>query len=124
MISYWHLIAAAIYFLIGIALGIFMGVTGDSRLYSVQIHVIGLGWISLSVIALVYEKFPHIKAGWIPKAHLWLHNSGLLLSTFSLSYMQISGYQVSIPMELGGSLLAWGTALWALQLISGLVHKW
>ena len=76
----WFLVAIA-YLVIGICVGVFMGASGDHTLYAVHAHVNLLGWVSMSLMGLLYRAFPAAArsplAGW----HFWI-------------------YQVSVPIML------------------------
>lgn len=123
MVSRLLLIAAAIYFLVGITLGMYMGISEDYRLRHVHVHINVLGWISLAIIALVYQVFPSLQKGWIPTAHFWLHNLGLLLFMGGIWYMQITGDSFVAPVVVGTSMLACAIALWAAQLFGEMFRK-
>lgn len=68
---------AAIYFVVGVCLGIYMGASNDHSLSHVHAHINLLGWASLALIGLIYCQFPEIATTRLAKIHFWLHNLGL-----------------------------------------------
>jgi cbb3-type cytochrome oxidase subunit 1 len=120
MVSRLLLVAAAIYFLTGIALGMYMGITHDVRLSHVHVHVNLLGWVSLALIALIYRALPRLQRGWVPPVHFWLHNIGLLLFMGGVARIQLTGDRFIPPIVVGSSMLTLGIVLWVAHLIIGI----
>lgn len=120
MISSTLLRLAAVYFLTGIGLGMYMGIAQDARLMHVHVHINLLGWVALALVALIYRALPSLEQGWVPRAHLWLHNVGLLLFMGGVAYAQLSGHHFVAPIALGSTLLSLGVLLWVAHLFKGL----
>jgi len=70
--------AAVAYFIMGTALGIYMGASGDHVLTPVHAHFNLLGWASLALVGLIYRQFPVAGSHWMATVQFWLHNAGLL----------------------------------------------
>jgi len=68
---------ASIYFVLGIALGIYMGVNENFTLRPVHAHLNLLGWVSLALFGLIYQQFPQIAATKLARVQFWMHNIGL-----------------------------------------------
>jgi hypothetical protein len=68
---------AVVYFVIGVAWGIYMGASGDHSLFAVHAHINLLGWVSLALIGLIYRQFPELANTTLAKIQFWLHNLGL-----------------------------------------------
>ena len=68
---------AAVYFVIGVVWGIYMGASGDHSLFPVHAHINLLGWASLALIGLIYRQFPEIANTTLARIQFWLHNLGL-----------------------------------------------
>ena len=109
--------------MVGIALGMYMGIAADHRLRHVHVHINLLGWVSLCLMALIYQAMPQLQRGWIPLAHFWAHNLGLPMFMGGIAYMQISGDHFIPPVVIGSTLLAGGIVLWSLRLIVELLRK-
>ena len=62
------LVAALLYFLVGVGLGVYMGASGDHALFTIHSHVSLLGWASMGLTGLIYRAFPaaarHKLAAW------------------------------------------------------------
>ncbi|HET8730640.1 MAG TPA: hypothetical protein VFM34_05955, partial [Moraxellaceae bacterium] len=50
--------AAVLYFCLGVSLGLFMGASHDHTLFPVHAHINLLGWVSLTLIGVIYHFFP------------------------------------------------------------------
>lgn len=120
MIPRLLLVAAAIYFLVAIALGMYMGIAHDDRLRHVHVHINLLGWVSLAIISLIYLALPRLQNGWVPLVHFWLHNIGLLLFMGGITYIQLTGDRFIAPVGMGTSMLTLGILLWSAHLVRGL----
>ncbi len=68
----WYL-AAVTYFVIAIALGVYMGASGDHSLFTVHAHINLLGWVSMSVIGLLYRSFPAAAQTRVARWHFWMY---------------------------------------------------
>jgi len=76
---------AAIYFIIGISLGIFMSSTLQLNWASAHAHINLAGWVSVAIMGLIYSVYPAAGNNSLGRWHFWLYNIGLpffLLSTF------------------------------------------
>jgi hypothetical protein len=102
---------AVVFFVVGAAMGLFMGVKHDSSLQSVYEHVNLLGWGSLALIGLIYTTFPQLQRGWLPFLQYWLHTAGLVLFTCGLVWRTLPGVlpdlaAILLPrMVVGGALM-------------------
>ena len=68
---------AAVYFSIGVLLGMTMGMIHDFRLTSLHAHVNLLGWVSMAIFGIIYSIYPSVSTTKLAKTHFWLHNIGL-----------------------------------------------
>jgi cbb3-type cytochrome oxidase subunit 3 len=68
---------ALAYFVIAVGMGVFMGATHDHRLMSVHAHLNLLGWVTMTLIAIIYHFFPAQARSRVAKAQFWLHQIGL-----------------------------------------------
>lgn len=120
MLSRRLLLAAIVYFVIGTTLGMYMGGAQDFRLRHVHVHFHLLGWVSLALMALIYRGYPGLERGWIPQAHLWLHNLGLVVMMGGISHAILSEDKYYPVIAGGSSLVSLGVALWAVHVCAGL----
>jgi hypothetical protein len=68
---------ALVYFLLAVTLGVGMAASHDFRLKGLHGHLNLLGWVSLSVTALVYQVFPQAARTLAAHVHFWLYNLSL-----------------------------------------------
>lgn len=120
-ISRGFLVIGSLYLLLGIGMGGYMGGSGDHSLAPVHAHINLLGFTLMTVFGLAYRLVPGLAAGWMPKAHFWLHQVGALVLLAGL-FLMMSGRVAEttigpvFPIAEGAVLL--GAILWAVNLWS------
>ena len=77
-ISRNFLLIGAIYLLIGLILGMYMGAKGDYSLSLLHAHANLLGFALTAIFALVYKLFPMMSDSGMGRLHFWLHSIGTL----------------------------------------------
>lgn len=100
---------AVVYFVIGIAFGMYASISTDFRFTGVHAHVNLLGWASLALAGIIYHLFPKAANHVLGKAHFWLHNIGLpvmMLCLFLMIYLNDLAYEMGIAI--GASLTSLG----------------
>ena len=65
---------AIVYFCLAVGLGVFMGLSGDHRLMAVHAHMNLLGWVTLTLVGVIYHYFPKAAASRLASVQFWLHN--------------------------------------------------
>lgn len=86
MARIWILVAVT-YLVVGIGLGAFMGATHAFQYAPVHAHVNLLGWVTMALAGLIYERYPRAGGSKLGIAHFWLHNlvlPPLMLVLFAL----------------------------------------
>jgi hypothetical protein len=68
---------AALYFAIGVMLGVAMGASGDHSLFAVHAHVNLLGWVSMALFGIIGTAHPSITEGRAAAAQFWMYNIGV-----------------------------------------------
>lgn len=96
---------AAIYFTVGVLLGMTMGIMQDFRLASVHAHFNLLGWVSMALFGVIYHFYPKAADTRLAKTHFWLHNIGLPVMQIGLAIEIVSGNSVLLPVVIVSSLL-------------------
>lgn len=96
---------SAIYLLIGVLLGVFMGATGDHTLRSVHTHLNLFGWASLALMGLIYLAMPQLALTGLARVHVVLHHAGLLSMMLGLAG-KLYGYAGAEPLLGLGSVIA------------------
>ena len=67
------LLCAVTYFVIGIALGVYMGASGNHGQFPAHAHINLLGWVSMALIGLLYRVFPAAAQSALARWHFWLY---------------------------------------------------
>lgn len=96
---------AAIYFTVGVLLGMTMGIMQDFRIASVHAHFNLLGWVSMALFGVIYHFYPKAADTRLAKTHFWLHNIGLPVMQIGLAIEIVSGNSVLLPVVIVSSLL-------------------
>lgn len=108
---------ASVYFVLGIALGMFMSISHKFDLSSVHAHVNLLGWVSLALSGFVYHIFPKSAESTLGKVHFWLHNIGLPIMMIGL-FLLVSGVAGMEPIvAVGGSLTSIGVLFFMINVL-------
>lgn len=69
---------SSVYFVLGIALGIYMIATSNYE-WVAYLHILVFGWLSSAVIGLIYNNFNFPDDTDLAKAQFWLFNIGLVI---------------------------------------------
>jgi hypothetical protein len=79
----WYRLAV-LYFVVAPALGLFMAVSEDHSLFPVHAHLNLLGWVSLALTGVLYERFPAAIGTRLYSIHFWVYNITLPVSMVML----------------------------------------
>lgn len=88
---------AAVYFAVGVTLGVAMGASGDHSLFPVHAHVNLLGWVSMALFGLIGTVHPSITEGRVAAVQFWMHNVGVPVMLGALA-LRIKGVQSAEPL--------------------------
>jgi hypothetical protein len=94
---------AAVYFAIGVTLGIGMGITGQFALAPVHAHVNLLGWVSLGLIGVIYRAYPAAAQTRLAHVHFWVHNTALPVFMVGLAGFLTGHEQFHVLVNAGAS---------------------
>ena len=105
---------AVVYFVLAVAMGIVMGASGDHTLSAVHAHLNLLGWVTMTLFALIGMAHPAITEGPVATGQFWLHNIGVPVMLGALA-LRLKGYTVvepviglaSVVVGVGVALFAW-----------------
>lgn len=114
---------AVLYFIIGIAVGLFMSATIQLEWSAAHAHVNLVGWASTAIIGLVYRAYPKAGTNTLAVWHFWLYNIGLpflLLSMFMVQIPGAVGFSHIFTFG-GGGALSLGIILFIINVFSN-VH--
>lgn len=68
---------AVVYFVVAVALGVYMGASQDLTQRPVHVHLNLLGWVSMALFGLIYHAFPAAAATALARWHFWIHQLGV-----------------------------------------------
>ena len=109
---------AALYALLGMSLGIWMGISGDHGQYPTHAHINLLGWVSFALYGLIYRNVPAAAQSRLAPWHFGVANLGAVL-LLSGVFAILSGHPEFEPLAAsGGMLTLLGGALFAIILFS------
>lgn len=69
----WYRLAL-IYFIVAVTIGVAMGVSENHAMFPVHAHLNLLGWVSLALSGLIYDRFPAAVDTSLYRIHFWLYN--------------------------------------------------
>jgi cbb3-type cytochrome oxidase subunit 1 len=95
---------AAVYFVVGVCLGMYMSMTHNYTLTSVHVHINLLGWVSLAIIGSIYHLFPNLANTKLAKTHFWLHNIALPIMMVGLAFV-VNQNEALVPFVAGGGVV-------------------
>ncbi len=75
------------FLIVGIAMGMYMGGSGDHSLAASHAHINLLGFVLSVVFALSYKAYPAMTEGRLGSIHFWLHLVGALVLNVLLFLM-------------------------------------
>ena len=95
---------AAVYFAIGVVLGVAMGASGDHSLFAVHAHINLLGWVSMALFGLIGTVNPSITEGRVAAAQFWAFNVGVPVMLGALT-LRLKGFPSVEPLIAVASIL-------------------
>ena len=81
---------AAVYFVVAVALGLYMGMTEKFTQVPVHAHLNLLGWVSMALFGLIYQAWPAAGETRLAHWHFWIHNLSLPVFMVVL-FMMLAG---------------------------------
>jgi hypothetical protein len=91
----WYRLAL-VYFVVATGLGLFMGISDDHSLFPVHAHLNLLGWVSLALTGVMYERFPAAIGTRLYLIHFWAYNVTLPVAMVMLAFL-LKGSQALGP---------------------------
>jgi hypothetical protein len=110
---------AVVYFVLGVALGIGMGVSGNHALYGVHAHLNLLGWASLALMGLIYGSWPQLGSNWLARTHFWMHNIGLPAMMIGLTGKFTGHAELEPGLYAGAVIVGLSVVLFAINVLAG-----
>ena len=111
------LLAAAVYGLMGMVLGMVMGARQDFVLLPVHAHLNLLGWVTLAIYGITYQVFPAMAASRIATTQFYTANIGVIVLMPSLAGFLL-GHTGALPAMIAGQILVFAA------LVMFIVNLW
>lgn len=99
----WFLCAIT-YFVIGVALGVFMGASGNHSLFPAHAHINLVGWASMGLTGLLYRSFPAAAQSALAIWHFWLYQLATPVMLLAVAAIY-SGYEKADPVAGAASVV-------------------
>jgi len=114
---------SAIYFVIGVSLGLYMSIVHSYVLTSVHVHINLLGWVSLALAGIIYTLFPDLASTKLAKTHFWLHNITLPIMMVGLTFIIYGQVALTPVVAISGTILVLAIILFAYNILRNLKSK-
>lgn len=70
--------SAIVYAILGMALGLYMGMSKDHSQMPTHAHLLVIGWVSFALFGVFYHLFPRAAEGLLAKVQFWLAQVSLV----------------------------------------------
>jgi len=94
---------ALVYAILGMALGLYMGLTQDHAQMPTHAHLMLIGWVSFALFGLFYHQFPAAAEGPLAKVQFWLAQVSFIVIVVGL-FLIFGGRQEAGPIAGIGSI--------------------
>ena len=95
---------AVLFVLAGMAMGIDMAASGDHAIMPAHAHVNLLGWVSLFLFGIYYERRPRLDASRLAKIQVGIWSLGTVVLTIAVAAIHL-GYPAADPLAAIASLI-------------------
>lgn len=103
-----------IWLVLGMALGLYMGITANNQLLTVHVAMLMSGFVVLAIYGFIYRLWPGLKESALAKVHFWIAMVGVLGQV-------IGAYQFATS---GGTEIAIIASSSVLALLAGVLMAW
>jgi cbb3-type cytochrome oxidase subunit 1 len=95
---------SAVYFGLGVILGMYMSMSHSFNLTPVHAHLNLLGWTALTLAGIIYHLFPDAAKSSLAKIHFWGHNIGLPIMMLGLALFVHGHEQYEPAIAVGATI--------------------
>jgi hypothetical protein len=106
---------AALYFLIGVGIGLTMEIIGDHRLGGAHAHINLVGWASMGLFGIIYVLFPKAGESVLAKLHFWLYNISLPLFMLGLCFVLLGNTSLMFLLMIFPNVLVLSVLLFVIN---------
>ncbi len=111
----------AVYFVIGVLLGLYMSMAHDYALTGVHVHVNLLGWASFAIAGIIYHLFPQATTNIFARLHFWGANIGLPVMMIALTFVILDGSEAAtIFTAFGGVIMVFSVIMFAINVLKNI----
>ena len=96
---------ATVFFILGIAAGLQMAISGDHGAYPAHAHINLLGWVTSAIFGGYYALNPAKAAKRIAMIHYGLYTLGIVIMLPALYWMLAQAHPEAEPVVAAGSLI-------------------
>lgn len=107
----FHLRAAAIYAVLGMGFGVYMGMAQDFSLMPSHAHLNVIGWISIALYGLILARFPAAAASRLAQIQAVAAHLGVIIFVPGIAIAILSGHEIEIFVMVGSLLVLLGGIL-------------
>lgn len=106
---------AALYFLVGVGMGLTMEIIQDHRLAGAHAHINLVGWASMALFGLLYVIFPKAGDSTLAKVHFWLYNISLPIFMLGLCFVLLGNMSLLILLQIFPNILVLSVILFVIN---------
>lgn len=116
-ISRNFIVIGALYLIVGIVMGSYMGGSGDHTLAPVHAHINLLGFTLMTVFGIGYRLIPGLAGSTLATVHFWLHQIGVLVLLVGLFLLMsgMVGEGIGIIFPVAEVTVLVGVLCWAIN---------
>ncbi|WLD93922.1 cytochrome-c oxidase [Alkalihalobacillus sp. AL-G] len=111
---------SAVYFAIGVLLGMYMSMSHSYNLVPVHVHINLLGWTALTLAGIIYHLFPAASETKLAKIHFWGHNIGLPIMMIGLAFIVHGHTQVEPVIAVGATITVVSVLLFVYNILKNI----
>jgi cbb3-type cytochrome oxidase subunit 1 len=112
----WFIKVAALYFLLGNLVGMFMSSKHNFDFAPFHAHINLLGWVSLALFGLIYTVFPKAGDTKLATWHFWIYNIFLLVMMVGLFSVLAGNSAMESVIAIGATGVVVGVLLFVINL--------
>lgn len=101
---------AVLFVVVGMAMGIGMAASQNHAIMPAHAHLNLLGWVSLFLFGIYYERRPALDASRLAMIQVWIWSAGTVLLTIAVAAIHL-GYAAADPVAGLASLIVLGAML-------------
>jgi membrane-anchored protein YejM (alkaline phosphatase superfamily) len=106
---------AALYFVVGVGIGLTMEIIQDHRLAGAHAHINLVGWASMAIFGVIYVLFPKAGESTLAKLHFWLFNISLPLFMLGLCFILLGNDSLMFLLMIFPNILGISVLLFAIN---------